>query len=309
MLENNKNVFLFQGVGSDIDKSLSAFRQDEKEVLFGLCKEVSDYAGIDLLRYIDDRSCLKENTDVFFAEWLITGLCDCTVFEMFKRAGIEPDYIVGYSLGLNNAMCCSGAITLRDSTEILRGVISSLKNSLNSSREYDMGMIIGLEYSTVTDIINEVSSFDRVKVASENSEFMIVISGLTEDVNAVLAKAAEEGALKAFPLCVLSPFHTSLMKEFSTPYFNNLEKISFSDSNTPMISIYSQKEFSTAEESYNEQCRNFLEQMKWKDTIDYLEKLGVRDFYDMSVTAANKKASVLNNPESGFKTIKSLRKH
>ncbi|MBP1592132.1 MAG: hypothetical protein ILP22_08835, partial [Oscillospiraceae bacterium] len=62
-----------------------------------------------------------------------------------------------------------------------------------------------------------------------------------------------------------------------------------------------------AEEMYNEQCRNYLEQMKWKTTIEYLESIGVRDFYDMSAAETNKKASSLKNKDSRFITIKKFK--
>ena len=80
-----------------------------------------------------------------------------------------------------------------------------------------MGMVIGLELNVVNDLIERCSSFDRIKVASENSEFMIVMSGEENEIQKVLDAALDEGALKAFLLGVGSPFHTSMMSHKRQP--------------------------------------------------------------------------------------------
>ena len=306
---DSKSVFLFQGVGCNLDKMLNGLGEEQLCILKDLCRESSDYAELDLVKYLDDRNIFNKETDKIYAEWLITGLSDIAVFKSFENNGIKPDYIVGYSLGLNNAMHCTGAIPLKGCAQILRGVVSSLEESRTRSKVgYDMGMVIGLELNVVNDLIERCSSIDRIKVASENSEFMIVMSGEKNEIQKVLDAALDEGALKAFLLCVGSPFHTSMMKDYSSCYFNALKEVQYSDAKYPVISIFSQNELHTADEMYNEQCRNFLEQMKWKDTIDHLESIGVRNFYDMSATAANKKSSVINKEDSRFITIKSLKK-
>lgn len=305
----SKSVFLFQGVGCNLDKLLGSLGEEQLCLLKELCKEASDYAGLDLAKYLENRNIFNKETDRIYAEWLITGLSDIAVFRTFENRGIKPDYIVGYSLGLNNAMHCTGAIPLKGCAQILRGVVLSLEESRTQSTvEYDMGMVIGLGLDIVNGLIERLSSFDRIRIASENSEFMIVMSGEKNEVQKVLDAALDEGALKAFLLCVGSPFHTSMMKNYSSCYFNALKDVQFTNAKYPVVSIFSQNELLTAEEMYNEQCRNFLEQMKWKDTIDHLESIGVRNFYDMSATAANKKASVISMEGSRFITIKSLKK-
>ena len=297
---------MFQGVGSDIDKSLAMLNEEEINYFYGLCDRVSDFTDLNLKKYLFDKSSLS-GLDKTFAEWIITGLCDCTVYDSLLKHGITPDYIAGYSLGLNNVCFCSGSVTLEESITILKGVISSISEASKSSEQYGMGVIIGLEYETVTGLIADFVPKDRLAVSSINSETFIVVSGFLSEVKKILQKSAEEGAIKTILLDVPCAFHSSLMTDYSKPYFSNLQSLKFKNSSIPIVSVYSQRELTEAKDISDEQKRNFLEPMKWKQTIKSLENAGVTEFWDMSTLAAVKKASRLNNPDSKFKTIKSLR--
>ena len=305
---DSKSVFLFQGVGSNLDRLLAGLGEEHMSILEDLCTEASEYANTDLLQYLNYR---KNNTEITdnFAEWLIASFTDIAVFKSLISQGIKPDYIIGYSLGLNNAMHCAGSISLKACVQILKSGLDCREDARRRSKvEYDMGTVIGLEEDVVNELIERYSSFEKVKIASQNTKIMIILSGEKSEVQTVLDKALEEGAIKAFMLGVGIPFHTSMMSEYSSCYFNVLENVRFDDPQYPIVSIYSQNTLTSAEEMYNEQRRNYLEQMKWKTTIEYLESIGVRDFYDMSATETNKKASALRNKESRFITIKKFKK-
>ena len=304
---DSKTVFLFQGIGCNLDKLLPGLGEEELSILADLCMEASEYAEIDLLKYLNYRKDNKEITDIF-AEWLTASLTDIAVFKTLINKGIKPDYIIGYSLGLNNAMHCAGSISLKACVDILKSGIDCREEVKTRSKvEFDMGTVIGLEKDVIEELIKSYSSFEKVQIASQNTKIMIILSGEKNEVQTVLDKALEEGAIKAFRLGVGTPFHTSMMSEYSSCYFNVLKKVRFIDSQYPVVSIYSQKIITSAEEMYNEQRRNYLEQMKWKTTIEYLESIGVRDFYDMSAAETNKKASSLKNKDSRFITIKKIK--
>ncbi|WP_044974058.1 ACP S-malonyltransferase [Ruminococcus sp. HUN007] len=304
-----KNVFLFQGIGCNLDRLIKALSEEESEMLNTICAEASEYAKTDLLKYLNYRKEDTETTDVF-SEWLVASLTDVAVFRTYQKKGITPDYIVGYSLGLNNAMHCAGSISLEACVNILKsGIECREEASRNGQSKYEMAAVIGLEEDVITDLIRRYSSDEKVKIASINTEFMMVLSGEKEEIQIILDKAMEEGALKAFLLGVGIPFHTSMMKDYSSCYFNAINNVRYGDAVYPIVSIYSQKKLITAEEMHIEMSRNVLEEMKWKGTIEYLESIGVRDFYDMSATEANRKASTLGNKGSRFITIKTLKKN
>ena len=302
-----KKAFVFQGVGSNIEKTISVFDSAQINYFHELCEAVSDFSGINLTKYLYDMSCF-EGTDKMFAEWILTGLSDCTVFHTCIQNDIVPDYIIGYSLGLNNAIYCSGSIHLEDTVHILSGVIRSIIESQKGKLTYDMGVIVGLDMQTVKEIINLYSSCKHVMIASENSEYCIVITGVCNEVQKVLGKAQSQGALKTRMLDVPCAFHSNMLIDCASYYYNNIENIHFNDSKIPVVSIYDQKILITGNEIYNEQRRNFLSSMKWKTTIEYLEKIGVNEFWDMSTNGSMKKSTVLTNPDSSFYTIKTLYK-
>jgi len=302
----NKNAFLFQGVGSNLEKAVSVFNPEERVLFDKLCYSASEIAGINISDYFTDKNSMSQ-LDRYFAEWIITGLCDITVFESFKNAGINPDYIVGYSLGLNNAVYCSGSIDFDGTIQILTGIVAEIGEIMYSNEKYDMGVVIGLEYDVVNEIISLCSSRDKVTVASENNKNMIVITGLYDEVENVLRRCIQEGAVKAMSLHVPVAFHCGIATPDAPYYIKAVESISYRDSKVPVISAYDHRELRTAEDILNEQRRNFVNPMRWKNTIEHLEKIGVRNFYDMSTLGASKKASSLMFKDSSFKTIKSLR--
>lgn len=303
----SKKAFLFQGVGSnDTEKSLAVLNEEEMKRFFKLCERASKHTKLDIKKFISDSSSLS-GLDSIFADWIIASLCDCTVYETLLSKGITPDYVAGYSVGLNNVCYCTGSITLEDSLELLRGGILSIIELQKNSVKYGMGVIIGLDYETVADLISHNSSFERVTISSENSDTFIVISGFLSDIETILKKSAEEGAIKIIPLDVPCAFHSSLMNDYADGYFANASAISYKDSRIPIVSIYDQKEIFSGEDIKKELLRNYVEPMKWKQTVKYMEDAGVTEFWDMSTLAAVKKASRLTNKESTFKTIKSLR--
>ena len=303
-----KRAFLFQGVGSDIGKSLKMFNSEQLNYFKTLCEQASEHLNINLVRYPENKESLG-HLQQKFVEWALTGLCDCTVFHSCVESGIVPDYICGYSLGLNNAIFCAGSISLEDSLDILYGVVRCIFEAEKTQDiSYDMGIIIGLEAETVNEIIKSSGLNERVMIASENSEYFIVISGYQADVQYVLDCAAGEGALKSFKLGVSFPFHSSILKSCSSPYFKNINDISFNDCKIPIVSIYDQRILTKAEDIHKEQLRNFLEMMHWRTSMEYLEGIGVTDFWDMSATGAMKKSTVLVDCNSSFKTIKTLNK-
>lgn len=303
----SKKAFLFQGVGTnDTKKSMEVFNDEEMEIFLNLCERASEITGLDIRKFISDSSSLT-GLDGTFANWIIASLCDCTVYETLISKGIYPDYIAGYSVGLNNVCYCTGSVSLEDSIKLLYGGILSIIELTKKSVKYGMGVIIGLDYKSVSELIALHSTFEKVTVSSENSDTFIVISGFLDEIKKLLQKSAEEGAIKTILLDVPCAFHSSLMKDYANGYFDNVSGIFYADSNTPIVSIYDQKIITSAEDIKKELQRNYIEPMKWRQTVKYLEDAGVTEFWDMSTLAANKKASRLTGKESKFKTIKSLR--
>lgn len=305
---HSKNVFLFQGVGGDLDRLLSGLEGEQLEILNELCKEASDYVSLDLNKFMNDRNSISGEFEKGLACTAIASLTDVALFRSFLSRGITPDYLIGYSIGLDNAIYCSDSMSLKDSLNVLKNGNRSLAESQSKCGIiYDMGVVIGLEPEQISELIEKNSSSGELKIASINSDFMTVLSGNRDELGSVLEKALEEGALKAFMLGVGGPLHTSMMKQYSSCYFNAVKNVDFSDAKYPIVSAFSQKVLTSADDIRNELMNNFVEPMQWQKSIEYLESIGVRNFYDLSSTSANKKASVLKNEDSRFITIKSLK--
>lgn len=306
MVYMSKKAFMFQGVGKCDIQLLNRLNSKQLFLFSEYASIVYNETKLDLYDYLENHTRYLD-IESNFASWLMTGILDIIMFRTLVDNKITPDYIVGYSLGLNNAMVCTGAITFRDSIHILNGIKDILINTKKELPECDMGVLIGLPYADVINIISTLNVQNEVLIASENTDNFIVISGFKKEIMEVLDFALSEGALRAKNLSVGCPFHTEIINKVADSYFEKIKNIKFQNTPIPIISAYNNKLINTPEDARFEQNINLLSKMNWKNTVLFLEQVGVTEFWDLSFNSALKKSSQLVDPyKSKFYTHKNI---
>jgi len=100
-----------------------------------------------------------------------------------------------------------------------------------------MAAIIGMQEEVVEKICAEVTEEGSlVSPANYNSPDQIVVSGESTAVQKAIDLAKERGAKRVVVLNVSAPFHCSLMRPAMERLAAELEKFSFKDIQTPVIS-------------------------------------------------------------------------
>jgi len=144
-----------------------------------------------------------------------------------------PAFVAGHSVGEYAALVAAGVLSFPDALRLVarRGELMA-----QPSVEGGMAAVIGLERSTVADVIASIASPADLVVANDNAPGQVVISG----TGAALAKAEaalrDAGARRVISLPVSGPFHSGWMAGVCDDLASAMQKATWHDADPPMIS-------------------------------------------------------------------------
>lgn len=303
-LSNENLAFLFQGVGSEYQKFLYLLGEEEKERLEKYCSIVNKEIKLDLWNYLFN--CSLEKYDKLFSDWIAIYTCDYIVYESYINFNIKPKILAGYSMGLITAMACGRSISFEDGLHMLLNIYEYPKHS--SRKEEAMAVIIGMNFKEVENIIKKNNLNEEVDIASENSEYCIVISGIKSSIIKVMKIAEDEGAIKVKKIEVPYAFHSHYAENGIETYIELVNKISVKDSITPIISVFNQEILQNAFDLKKELIRNMSGRMYWKKSVEKIINMGISSFVEVSLDNSLTKISKLINSDCEFLTYKKLLK-
>jgi [acyl-carrier-protein] S-malonyltransferase len=124
-----------------------------------------------------------------------------------RARGVEPDYVVGHSVGEFAALGSAASLTVRDAIALVRergqAMAAAAKEHPGS-----MAAILGLADEAVEALCRKISN---VWPANYNCPGQLVISGETASVEEACVEAEREGARRAIRLKVSGAFHSPLV--------------------------------------------------------------------------------------------------
>src|SRR5262249_43915191 len=126
---------------------------------------------------------------------------------LWKSWGVQPDIVIGHSLGEYAAAVVSGALRMEDG---LRAVAERGRLMMELS---PVGAMASLSLEA-NDAVRAISGFD-VSIAAINGPNQVVISGTAEAVNAACA-ALHGVAVRRLP--TEHAFHCAMMDPVLAPY-------------------------------------------------------------------------------------------
>lgn len=151
-----------------------------------------------------------------------------------EEVGFAPDLFAGHSLGEYSALVAAGSLTLCEAAGLVR-VRGEAMQSAVPVGVGAMAAIMGGTDDLVSDLCRRASlSGSLVEVANYNSPQQRVISGHAEAV-ARAAESASSSALKAIPLSVSAPFHSSLMEPARVAMTPRLEGLVLGTPANPVV--------------------------------------------------------------------------
>lgn len=186
-----KTAFLFPGQGSQ----KFGMGQD----LFGsVYFDAMEEAGIPIHDILQDKERVQQD-----AAYAIYGVSGALAQELVNK-GVDPDFVLGFSLGEIVAMGFCGYLTLEDALAFIKVRTDEMQQA---STGKNGGMIAVNQVPR--DVLEALQTdFPGVTLANYNSPLQTVISGEKETLNAFVNAL---GRGKAIPLAVNGAFHSPMM--------------------------------------------------------------------------------------------------
>jgi [acyl-carrier-protein] S-malonyltransferase len=154
-----------------------------------------------------------------------------------RKAGLEPDIVVGHSVGEFAALASVGAMSEGDAIGLVRERGLAMAAAARE-RPGAMAAILGLEDHLVETLCRKILG---VWPANYNCPGQIVVSGENDAVEECCAEAESLGARRAIRLKVSGAFHSPLVGQAGRALKPAIERIRFSDPVKPFMSTVTAK--------------------------------------------------------------------
>ena len=148
---------------------------------------------------------------------------------LWRSWGIEPDVVIGHSVGEYVAACIAGVMSLEDGLKLI-AARGRLMGGLPS------GGAMAALFTSEQRAKTAVEPYSReLSIAAVNGPDSVVISGTEKAVTAVVAQLTAEG-VEARPLTVSHAFHSPLMDPILEPFRQVAARITFNPPRIPLVS-------------------------------------------------------------------------
>jgi [acyl-carrier-protein] S-malonyltransferase len=210
------------GMGRDIAEAVPEAR--------AVFERGSDASGLDL-----ERLCFHGGAEELFDTAVQQPALVATslaVLAAVRARGIEPDFVVGHSVGEFAALAAARAMTDEEAIALVRerGIAMAEVAAMHPG---SMAAILGLEDEVVETLCRKILG---VWPANYNCPGQIVVSGENPAVDECIERAQEEGARRAVKLKVSGAFHSPLVARAADRLRPAVERVRFQEPVAPFMS-------------------------------------------------------------------------
>ncbi|HEY9458886.1 MAG TPA: ACP S-malonyltransferase [Gaiella sp.] len=229
-----KVAFCFPGQGS-LEAGMGREIAEAVPEAMDVYRIGSEATGMDLA-HLCFESPLEElvETEVQQPTLVATSLA---ILAAVRKEGLEPDVVVGHSVGEYAALASVGAMSTGETIALVRERGLAMAEAAKQ-RPGAMAAILGLEDQLVETLCRKIL---MVWPANYNCPGQIVISGENEAVEECCAEAESLGARRAIRLKVSGAFHSPLVARAADRLKPAIDRIRFSDPVAPFMSTVTAK--------------------------------------------------------------------
>ena len=149
-----------------------------------------------------------------------------------RARGIEPDFVVGHSVGEFAALAAAEAMSIEDALALVRERGMAMAEAA-ARHPGSMAAILGLDDEVVETLCRKILG---VWPANYNCPGQIVVSGENDAVDECCERAQEEGARRAVKLKVSGAFHSPLVARAADRLRPAIERVRFQEPVAPFMS-------------------------------------------------------------------------
>jgi [acyl-carrier-protein] S-malonyltransferase len=225
----NKIAFCFPGQGS-IEAGMGLDIAEAVPEAMDVYRRGSLASGLDL-EYLCFRGSGDDLVDTAVQQPALVAT-SLAMLAAIRARGIEPDFVVGHSVGEFAAIAAAGSMTVEEALELVRerGIAMAEAAAMHPG---SMAAILGLEDEVVETLCRKILG---VWPANYNCPGQIVVSGENDAVDECCERAQEEGARRAVKLKVSGAFHSPLVARAADRLRPAIDRVRFQEPVWPFMS-------------------------------------------------------------------------
>jgi [acyl-carrier-protein] S-malonyltransferase len=229
-----KVAFCFPGQGS-LEEGMGRDIAEAVPEAMDVYRLGSEATGLDLaqLCFESPLDALVE-TEVQQPALVATSLA---ILAAMRREGLEPDVVVGHSVGEFAALASVGALGTGEAIGLVRERGLAMADAARL-RPGSMAAILGLDDELVEKLCRRIIG---VWPANYNCPGQIVVSGEDEAVEECCAEAESHGARRAIKLKVSGAFHSPLVGKAADRLKPAIDRVRFAEPVAPFMSTVTAK--------------------------------------------------------------------
>ncbi len=261
----------YAGMGRQLYETQPTFRQ-----IIDYCDEIlRSYLEQPLLSvlYPDNQAHNSKLDETAYTQPALFVL-EYALAQLWKSWGIEPDAVMGHSVGEYVAACIAGVFSLEDGLKLI-----ATRGKLMQALPQDGEMVALLaSESQVQEAIAPYSTY--VSIAAINAPKSVVISGQREAINTICT-TLESSGIKTKKLNVSHAFHSPLMEPMLGEFERVARQVNFS---SPKIKLISNVTGTLATEEITTPeywCRHIRQPVRFARCIESLEEQEIDVFVEI----------------------------
>ncbi len=266
----SKLAFVFPGQGAQ-KVGMGKDFYDNYDVAKRMFKEADEALGYSIMKmcFEGPEEDLKLTANTQPAILTIS----CIANEILKENGIQPEITGGHSLGEYSALVAAGVLKFQDAVALVHKRGAYMQEAVPVG-EGGMAAIIGVDRDKIVEICESVSGQSPVQAVNFNCPGQIVIAGATKGVELAVEELKAAGAKKAVILPVSAPFHSTLMKPAAEKLAVELDKVTLSDAQIPVVANVNAQILTKAEDIKASLVAQAASPVLWEDCVAKMKEFG-----------------------------------